>query len=446
MVQKLIITNFYSIREKVEVSFEASKEKQYSEDWIVNIGNNRLLKALLLYGSNGSGKTNILCAFHILRSIVLRIPKEIDEPFNIMPFAFDPAYEGEPTKFELYFYINETRYRYLVELFREKIQLEELWKYHNGNKHQTIFSRRFMAEKGINKVRFGAWLSLTLEERKVIEQSTKNNISVLSVYATKNISCNELSLARDYFKERFFHIYSVEAGEMDVAKALQKDINLKLLLMELIKTFRSNIVDIKISEETQQISEEAKQVLLQMKTTPEEREELEKIYSIKRYRSEYIHKTELGEFALDSSLQSEGTKSFINHLVLFYKIIQKNRLIILDEFGTGLQARTQHLLLDFFLKFSKNSQLLLATQSIGFLDFPTMRRDAIMIVSKDSIGQSSVDSTTVRSIHKNIKLRKAYVDGKFTTIDPNEPDINLKEDYDKYKSLIFPPKKEGGKI
>lgn len=117
----------------------------------------------------------------------------------------------------------------------------------------------------------------------------------------------------------------------------------------------------------------------------------------------------------------------------------------LDEFGAGMQAKTQHLLLDFFLKFSQHSQLIFATQSLGFLDFPSMRRDAIQIVSKDkNIGETKLDANTVRSIHKNIKLRKAYNDGRFKTIDPNEPDVDLSERTIQYQTLIFGSKKEGG--
>lgn len=442
MVQKLIITNFYSVREKVEISFEASKEKQYNEDWVVSVGNCRLLKAILFYGANGSGKTNILCAFHLLRSIILNIPKEFDEPIQTMPFALDPTFNNRSTKFELYFFIEETRYRYFVELTTSRIIQEELWRYSSGKKHQTIFSRKYNEEKGVHKVRFGAGLLLSVEDRKEIEKSTINTISVLSAYASKNISCAELSVVRDYFKYRFFQIYTVEDRDQEVAKALQEDMNLKLLLMDLIRTFHSNIVDIKVSEEIKQIPEEARQILLQMRTTPEERKEIENLHTFKKYKSLYIHKTELGEFPLEDSLQSDGTRNFVRHLVLFYNAIRNNSLVILDEFGTGLQARTQHLLLDFFLKFSKHSQLLFATQSLGLLDFPIMRRDAIMIVSKNTIGQTSIDSNTVKKIHKNIRLRKAYADGRFTTIDPNEPNINLNEHYDKYLSLIYQSRKE----
>lgn len=279
-------------------------------------------------------------------------------------------------------------------------------------------------------------------DNSVVNDFDLNNISVLSVYASKNISCNELKIVRNYFKYNFFKIYYLQDGDQEVAKALKDDNRLKLLLIDLIKTFHSNIVDIKVEEETKAIPEEARQILLQMNRSYEERVVTEKLQTLTKLTSHYIHKTRLGEFSLEDNLQSEGTRGFIRHLVLFYKSIQNGWLLALDEFGAGMQAKTQHLLLDFFLKFSERSQLIFATQSLGFLDYPRMRRDAINIISKDDIGQTHIDASTVKGIHKNIKLRKAYIDGKFTTIDPNEPDIDFSAEYKKYKSLIYADRKE----
>lgn len=442
MIQKVIISNFLSIREPLEVSFEASKERQYSEDWIIQIGNVRLLKALILYGANGSGKTNILCALDFLREAIVTIPNNEDENFSYLRFALDPEYAQKKSAFDLYFFIGEVRYRYYIEISPQRIYKEELRVYHNGNSSRAIYTRRYNEEKDVNVVRFGTWLSLSSKDKKTIEETTKDNISVLSAYASKNISCNELKIVRNYFRYEFFKMYCLQDGDREVAKALKDDSRLKLLLIDLIRTFHSNIVDIKVEEETKAIPEEARQILLQMKHSDEEREAIEKLQTLTKLTSHYIHKTSLGEFALEDNLQSEGTRCFVRHLVLFYKSIQNGWLIALDEFGAGMQSKVQHLLLDFFLKFSVHSQLIFATQSLGFLDFQKMRRDAIDIVSKDDIGQTHIDSTTVKGIHKNIKLRKAYIDGKFTTIDPNEPDIDLDIEYDKYKSLIFAGRKE----
>lgn len=442
MIQKITISNFYSIREPLEVSFEASKEKQYGEDWITKIGNTRLLKALILYGANGSGKTNILYALDFLREAIISIPQKEDDKFPYLRFELDPEYAEKVSVFDLYFFIGEVRYRLYLEISPKRISKEELRVYHNGNNSRAIYTRKYNVEKDVHTVRFGTWLSLSPKDRKTIEDNTKDNISVLSVYASKNISCNELKIVRSYFKYEFFKIYYLLDGDQEVAKALKDDSRLKLLLVDLIQTFHSNIVDIKVEEEIKSIPEEARQILLQMKHSAEEREAIEKMQTLTKLTSHYIHKTRLGEFSLEDNLQSEGTRSFIRHLVLFYKSIQNRWLVALDEFGAGMQAKTQHLLLDFFLKFSEHSQLIFATQSLGFLDYPKMRRDAIDIVSKDDIGQTHIDANTVRRIHKNIKLRKAYIDGRFTTINPNEPDIDLRVEYERYKSVFFAARKE----
>lgn len=442
MIQKITISNIFSIREPLVVSFEASKEKQYGEEWIVQIGKVRLLKTLILFGANGSGKTNILCALDFLKAAILRIPANEDDGFSYMRFALDPEYSDKNSTFDLYFFIGDVRYRYFLELSPDRIYKEELRVYHNGNNSRALYVRKHDAEKDINVVRFGTWMSISFKDRKTIEESTKDNITVLSAYASKNISCNELKAVRNYFRNEFFKMVILQDGDQEVAKALKEDNRLKLLLINLMRTFHSNIVDIRVEEETKLIPEEARQILLQMKHSDEEREAIEKLQTLTRLTSQYIHKTPLGEFALEDSLQSEGTRSFIRHLVLFYKSIQKGWLIALDEFGSGMQAKTQHLLLDFFLKFSEHSQLIFATQSLGILDYPRMRRDAINIVYKDEIGQTNIDPNTVRGIHKNIKLRKAYIDGKFTSIDPNEPDVDLCAMQDQYKSIIWGERKE----
>lgn len=437
MIQTITISNFFSIREPLVVSFEASKDKHYGEDWIVKIGNIKLLKALFLYGANGSGKTNILIALDFLRSVILSVPNNIDMGFRYLPFAFDPNYQAEPTYFDLQFFIEDQRYRYQISMRPDIILSEELSQYQKANQCRRVFKREYNFEKERSIVTFGPWLKLSSKDKQTIEEATTRNTSVIAAYTTRNLSCDVLNMVRNYFKHQFFKIYDFSNGDQEVARALKDDPKLKMILIELLKSFNSNIIDINIEEETRPVPEEARQFLLQINQSKEDREVIENFKAITKMTSHYIHKTSLGEFTLEDHLQSKGTRSFIRQLVLFYKGIRANRLIELDEFGSRMQAKTQHLLLDFFLKFSRRSQLIVATQSLGLLDYPTMRRDAINIVSKDEIGQSKIDSETIRNIHWNVKLRKAYIDGKFKSIDPNEPEINLEVERLKFESLIF---------
>jgi hypothetical protein len=76
--------------------------------------------------------------------------------------------------------------------------------------------RKLNEEKMVNVVRFGTWMSLTPKERKTIEEATTANVSVLSAYSTRNISCDDLTKVRNYFKYEFFRLYDVEGADQEV--------------------------------------------------------------------------------------------------------------------------------------------------------------------------------------------------------------------------------------
>lgn len=437
MIEKIHISNFYSIREDVNISFVASKDKMFAEDWIVEVGGVRLLKALLLYGSNGSGKTNVLYALDFLRSVAFKIPRKIDDFFKYKQFAFDPAYKNKETSFNLFFFIGNTRYNYQLSLTPEYISREEMRQYHKGNQSRRVFLREYDVESSKNSVKFGPWVGLSTKDKQAIEEATTRIVSVLAAYSIRNISSDLLTEIRDYFKYHFFHIYNLERSDEEVAKALQHDPSLREFLIKMMKSFHSNIVDVQVEETNQPVPEEARKLLLQMNGDDFDKEEIAKFTTIQSFKTHYIHKTPYGEFLLEDNLQSEGTLAFIRCLTLFYKAIKGNWMLALDEFGAGIQAKSQNLLLNFFLKFSQRAQLIVATQSIGLLDNEQIRRDGIAIVSKDDIGQTKVDQDVVRKIHKNIKLRQAYRTGKFISINPNEPDIDLNTECESIRSLLF---------
>ena len=444
MIEKIRISNFYSIRENVDVSFVASKYQKYGEDWIVEVGGTRILKALLLYGSNGSGKTNILFALDFLRNVAFKIPRDLDGKLHYDQFAFDPACKDKETSFDLFFFIGDTRYNYQLNLTPYYISREEMRQYHKGNQSRRVFLREYVVASGKNSVKFGPWIGLSTKEKQAIEEATTKIVSVLAAYSIRNIASQLLTEIRDYFKYSFFRIYHLDQADEEVAIALQHDESLRSLLIKMLGSFHSNIVDIQVEERSQAVPEEARKLLLQMNGDEIDKEEIAKFQTIKSFKTQYTHKTPLGEFRLEDGLQSEGTLAFIRCLTLFYKAIKGNWMLAIDEFGTGMQAKSQNLLLNFFLKFSKRAQLIVATQSLGLLDNEQMRRDAIAIVSKDEFGQTKNDQTIVRKIHKNIKLRQAYMTGKFVSIDPNEPDIDLNSESEKFRSLLFTTDKEGG--
>ncbi len=75
MVLEIVLANFFSINEKVTLDMQAAniqtKEARALEVNTFGIGNERLLKAVAIYGANASGKSNIVKAIKAAVDMIL---------------------------------------------------------------------------------------------------------------------------------------------------------------------------------------------------------------------------------------------------------------------------------------------------------------------------------------------------------------------------------------
>ncbi|HCX72120.1 MAG TPA: ATP-binding protein, partial [Candidatus Cloacimonas sp.] len=79
MILEFSVSNYRSFKEKQTLSFEptsdTTNEEYYCHQLTPKI---KLLKFAILYGSNASGKTNILRALSFLRHIAIK-PREMED-------------------------------------------------------------------------------------------------------------------------------------------------------------------------------------------------------------------------------------------------------------------------------------------------------------------------------------------------------------------------------
>ena len=81
MLKEFRIKNFKSIKDEQIFTMEAcprSIVSEYYKEHVLEIGNEKLLKLSSFYGPNGGGKSNLIKAFMILRSIVIGVPLYAD--------------------------------------------------------------------------------------------------------------------------------------------------------------------------------------------------------------------------------------------------------------------------------------------------------------------------------------------------------------------------------
>lgn len=185
MIRDFWVKNYLSIRDKQELSFLA---KGLSSELVTEVAEGVFLYKLgILYGSNASGKSNMLIAMNeVFRLLVM--PKS-DATVGIggcIPFVLT---KDEPTETHVSFYANGTRYDYDAKFNSKHILKETLYYYPNKSK-SLFYERSFVGENVQADIKFGASLKLQVKTQESIRENTLNNHSVLSV-------CRKAALKED---------------------------------------------------------------------------------------------------------------------------------------------------------------------------------------------------------------------------------------------------------
>lgn len=432
MLQKVIISNFSSIRESITVSFEATKEKTYSDDWIVKKGKFKLLKVLLFYGENGSGKTNILWALDMISQLIL---SDNITDLGIKPFLLNKENKHKPIQFDVFFFIGDNHYEYNM-IFDKDGFLEETLNIYRKNTAIRIFKRIFDNEKGKSNVSFGQLASLNPTERKTIASNASRKESIVKVYTDINASSQVFDEIVSYFTNNYKGMVG-NGYEPDVENILIKDKNAQNVVIKMLEYFHSNIIGLDIREDKHEYSEHDRLMINNLVPNAEDREKLLSRGYASIIEKSFLHTTSEGIFKLEDKFESEGTRRFVNQIVILYKAIKGCRVEFFDEFGTALNAKILELILDFFLSFSKESQIILSTHAVSLLDYEKLRRDAVQIILKDKDGGTYIETEVVRRIHKNIRLGNAYIRGLIKGIPFDEPQFNFKNNKEEWQKLLF---------
>ena len=114
MFLNITIENFRSIKEPITLDMESMGQVSELKDNLADRLKYKLLKSAVIYGANGSGKSNVVRALAFVINFVRHsIDKQEGNPIKgFNPFILAVGYESKPSFFELEFLIDETKYRY----------------------------------------------------------------------------------------------------------------------------------------------------------------------------------------------------------------------------------------------------------------------------------------------------------------------------------------------
>lgn len=410
MIRNFWVKNYLSIRDKQELSFEAKGPE--SELVSVTTDGTFLYKLGILYGSNASGKSNMLIALNeVFRLLVHPKSDAATRIIGCVPFELT---KNEPTEMHVSFYANDVRYDYDVQFNAQFILREELNYYPNKSK-ALFYERHFVGDNLQADIRFGASLKLMAKTQDSIRENTLNNHSVLSV-------CRKAALKEDIAPFNVLHSWIMsnyhdvdgdgEKGLVEVLKQAYADPKKRKFYNMMLQKADLNIMEYHPIVEDRFFPQDYRERIMR-ESIPDEVKE-----NLLRTTNDSItfrNHAEGGDFDIPIELQSKGTHKYIRILDALYDMISGSHVYYLDELGEDLHYDLLFYYLNVFLFNSDKSQLIITSQETALLqqDLINENRGAVWFVEKN---KETASSEYARGdsfgLHKNLSLYNSYRIGR----------------------------------
>ena len=412
MIRDFLVRNFLSIRDKQELSFVA---KGPASELVVEIAKGVFLYKLgILYGSNASGKSNMLIALNeVFRILVFPKSDATQQIKGFLPFALT---KNEPTEIHVSFYADGIRYDYDVIFNGTSILKETLNYYPNGSK-ALFYERSFVGDNIQADIKFGTSLKLLAKTQDSIRENTLNNHSVLSV-------CRKTALKEDIapFTKLYNYIMSnyhdvdggveQERGIVDILKDAYANKRKRTFFTKMLQKADLNIMEYRPVIEDRIIPQDIRE-RIEKENIPQRMKE-----ALLQPTSEsvsFLNHSDHGDFEIPMELQSKGTLKYIRILDALYDMITSSHIYYLDELGEDLHYDLLFYYLNVFLFNSDKSQLIITSQETALLsqDIINENRGVVWFVEKNhDTASSEYARGDSFGLHKNLSLYNSYRTGR----------------------------------
>ena len=423
MIQEIKIKNFRSFKDEVTFSFEASNDKFAEDSQVVQINENvRLLRFAVVYGYNASGKSNLLHAIDFLHYFWIYKPGGMDEGTNVDPFKLDRTSSNEPTRFDLIFYVGNTKYSYQLELDRQQVYWEKL-SYYKSTQPIMLFERRWENNQSVidfNNSGNGDKVSAAVKE--LITINCLKNMSFFMARNQVNVSLPLIDAAKDWMKGQIMPAIYPHTNLTNYAqRRTSSNQAITKHIVDFLHEADFNITNIQSNVINQVISDDAIKFFLEdANTTQEEKERIRKEKTIRQIRTIFEHTIETEEgketYSMEWENESVGTMRTFGLEAALFEAVQTQSLLPIDEVDTSLHPKLLEKILFEYLRTPSRTQLLVATHNDGLLDLvdDLIRKDSVWFTEKKKSGVTDLYKLTdFRGVNRLSSIREAYRNKRF---------------------------------
>lgn len=403
MIQEFSLSNFLSFNEKQTIDFSASTDKTHLDELTYEPKKGvKILKLLMIYGANASGKTNLLDAMQSLwMMLVSPEEKENNKIDFYKPFKLNV---NKPIEFGIIFWKGDRKFKYEIAFNENEILVENLEYVSDFGVMSSLYKR----EKG-KDIKFGSTIDIKSKVRNDFNKETLKNHTVLSTLNKKNINAPEILIELyEWIKNSVLEL-GAHNNSIDIAEYASKNNKAKKFLLEILCRADFNITDFNVVET--KISDDLLEEVLKDDSLP-------KYLKDKLLKPQkqvlFTHKNDEEEFQIEFRMQSSGTRVYFRLARLLIELGNHGTIVFEDELEDSLHYDLLLHFLETFIRYESNSQLIFTTHNQMLLDEDWMlRRDMICFVEKSrNKSNSEIYKASDLGLHKNLSLLNAYKIGK----------------------------------
>lgn len=412
MILRFAVENFRSFRERVELSFVATRITD-APDWRMPAPGapHGVLPVVGVFGANASGKSNLVKAFQTLR-------KHVERSFHLKPGGLIPwspfqmrRGEGDPpTTFEVDFLVNGVRHHYGLRHTAAAFTEEWLYRW-PGRTRQVLFTRDHAAADGWY---FGPELK---GGKRAIAEATRANALFLSTASQLNHEqlgpvAAVLTQGCEEESEIELRGYPLFDKSAPLLQPLHEPVVRRVLEAADIGVAGFNARPMRTGE----VPPEA---VAELKTTLTEEAFARWMAALsdgERPLEVWLqhHGGDGTTWELPPDLESSGTQVLLSRINDLLPVLEHGRMLVIDELDTSLHPDLCCALLGLFTSAETNpkgAQLLFSTHDRDLLSH--LRRDEVVLVDKGRDGVSTLAyGSDFDGVRGREDLRRVHAQGR----------------------------------
>lgn len=406
--------------------------------------NQNLLKFAAIYGSNASGKSNLVKALDFFKKTTIKGKCPVGSIEKYCKLNQENI--NKPSCFECKLLIDNELYSYGFEIILSKGILQTEWLKH-FSKNNTSYL--FYKENENADYHFSS-IFRNNSALKVYQQGIKGS-NTLFLYEMNNNKQGFYQINPEFVIMQ--SVYNWIKYQLEIVSPSSPAGTSTFLLnstslnqvADLLNAFGTGVVSIvKVPEDPEKIFDNMPMVLkrtlikhiesftARINQTTETHNTLEKWTSLirnktdiicfeidrdlmpKAYSIQFKHQNISSNIPFKISEESDGTIRLFELLEIL--LSRKDKTYIVDELDRCFHPCLSYEFIKRFFEYKKNNsktQLIVTTHESRLLDFNLLRRDEIWFVNKENSGDSKIHSLEDFNPRFDLKIDKAYMDGQF---------------------------------